>query len=351
MIFSILTPTRNRPDKCQRFINSIKRSTKLHGRVELFFYVDSDDPSLETYVMTEAMYQEDFLRVKFLVGEPKSVSKSWNDIAKLSMGDYLIMGNDDLEYDTIGWDQKLEETLGRLKDPYYCSWVNDDINGARHCAFPIISREWYDTLGYFAPGIFNFGYNDTWVFDIAKRINRTNYIGDILVRHRHFTKDSNENDDTYARNRTQEKGNLYRIDKGIFENEEKTRDLHAKKIEAKIKEFHMKKLSATKIMYPDNHRYIHLNHLKPEWAATTHKLKEDPTEEMERKLRELYLSIGRVGMEYPILVAEDKRILRGNQRFYFAKDHGYDAISCYVIKDGDIDKWIQRTYIDENDWA
>ena len=43
MIFSILTPTRNRPDKVQRFITSIKRTTKQHGRVELFFYVDNDD--------------------------------------------------------------------------------------------------------------------------------------------------------------------------------------------------------------------------------------------------------------------------------------------------------------------
>ena len=72
---------------------------------------------------------------------------------------------------------------------------------------------------------------------------------------------------------------------------------------------------------------------------------------MERKLEHLYDSVRNNGMDYPILVAEDQRILRGNQRFHFAKDHGYQAISCYVIKDADIDKWIQRTYIDEDDWA
>tara|TARA_R100000908_G_C3741512_1_gene137916 strand:+ start:557 stop:1270 length:714 start_codon:yes stop_codon:yes gene_type:complete len=235
MIFSILTPTRNRPDKVQRFITSIKRTTKQHGRVELFFYVDNDDPCLEEYVMIEAMYQEDFLRVKFLIGEPKSVSKSWNDLAKMCMGDYMIMGNDDLQYETMSWDNLLESNLNYLPDPYWCSWVNDDINGPKHCAFPIISREWYETLGYFAPGVFNFGYNDTWVFDIAKRINRTNYIGNILVRHRHFSKDSNEMDDTYARNRTQDKGNLYRLDKKIFDDEADTREDHAQKIMERIK--------------------------------------------------------------------------------------------------------------------
>ena len=49
MIFSILTPTRNRPEKCERFIQSIKRTTREHGRVELLFYIDNDDPSMGKY--------------------------------------------------------------------------------------------------------------------------------------------------------------------------------------------------------------------------------------------------------------------------------------------------------------
>ena len=43
---------------------------------------------------------------------PMSVSKSWNEIAKLSLGDILIMGNDDQEYQTQYWDTTLE---GRSK--------------------------------------------------------------------------------------------------------------------------------------------------------------------------------------------------------------------------------------------
>ena len=44
---SILTPTRNRPNNCQRFIKSIYNTAKNRGNIELFFYVDNDDPSLE----------------------------------------------------------------------------------------------------------------------------------------------------------------------------------------------------------------------------------------------------------------------------------------------------------------
>ena len=85
-----------------------------------------------------------------------SVSKSWNEIAKLSLGDILIMGNDDQEYQTQYWDTTLEGEVNKYPDDIYCAWFEDKINGSKHCAFPIISRKWYDTVGYFAPIVFNF---------------------------------------------------------------------------------------------------------------------------------------------------------------------------------------------------
>ena len=350
MIFSILTPTRNRPEKCERFIQSIKRTTREHGRVELLFYIDNDDPSMGKYRKIEEVYTTNFLRIKMLEGPAKSVSKSWNDIAAISNGDYLIMGNDDLVYASDGWDNKLEEHLSKLDDPYYMCWVNDNINGNKHCAFPIISREWYETVDYFAPGVFHFGYNDTWVFDIAKRISRHKYFSDILVEHRHFSHHPSERDDTTDRNRTQEKGNLYKKDLSIFNQTTAIRQRDAEKLQKAIKEYHAKKLSATNIEYINDHRFLWLNNLKAEWQGSQHKLKDNPTPQQEEKLKNLYLSIARKGMNSPILVAEDMRILRGNQRYWYAKDHGYQCISAYVIKDADIDKWIQRTYIDEVDW-
>ena len=350
MIFSILTPTRNRPEKCQRFVESIKRTTREHGRIELLFYIDNDDPSMGKYRKIEEVYTTDFLRIKMFEGPAKSVSKSWNDIAAISNGDYMIMGNDDLVYDTVSWDQKLERHLVNLEDPYHMCWVNDDINGNRHCAFPIISKEWYKTVDYFTPGVFHFGYNDTWVYDVAKRIGRHKYFGDILVKHLHFSHNPSERDDTTERNRTQEKGNLYKKDLVIFNQTATIRQRDAEKIQHAIKQYHAKKLCATKIEYINEHRFLWLNDLKAEWQGSQHKLKDNPTPRQEEKLKQLYMSIARKGMSSPILVAEDMRILRGNQRYWYAKDHGYQCISAYVIEDADIDKWIQRTYIDEVNW-
>ena len=46
---SILTPTRNRPNNCERFIKSINATASNHERIELLFYVDDNDPALEQY--------------------------------------------------------------------------------------------------------------------------------------------------------------------------------------------------------------------------------------------------------------------------------------------------------------
>ena len=227
---SILTPTRNRPNNCDRFIKSLYETTQYTGTLELLFYVDSDDPAKDIYKEIEERWQNNFWRIEFVIGEPMSVSKSWNIIAEKSLGDIMIMGNDDLVYKTIRWDTKLLSRLIELNDPYVLTWFEDGINGNRHCAFPVISREWYETLGYFSPGIFNFGYNDTWVYDIAKRVGKLNFMGDILVEHLHFSAGKSNMDDTYARNRSQEKGNLYRKDREIYERTVEDRIIAAEKI-------------------------------------------------------------------------------------------------------------------------
>ena len=49
MKISILTPTRNRPNNCERFIKSIYSTCSERKNIELLFYIDNDDPALETY--------------------------------------------------------------------------------------------------------------------------------------------------------------------------------------------------------------------------------------------------------------------------------------------------------------
>ena len=194
-VISILTPTRNRVSRLNDFIMSVYQHTRKKGRVEMLMYVDDDDPSKQQYKEYSKHCQTEFadmLNIHFVFGEAKSVSKSWNDLYAKSVGDILIMGND-------------------------CMWMDDMINDDRHCAFPIVSRKWCETLGYFTPGVFEFGYNDTWVYDIAKRIGRCKWIGNVVAEHMHFSQSKSQTDDTYRRNRVGDRGNLYALDGQIFD--------------------------------------------------------------------------------------------------------------------------------------
>lgn len=359
MKISILTPTRNRPNNCERFIKSIYSTCSERKNIELLFYIDNDDPALETYRSLHTHCQEeykDFATVKFVVGEPISVSKSWNEIAELSTGDVMIMGNDDLIYRTDGWDNILEKELekfrnGEFEDDIFVAWFDDKINWDRHCAFPIVSRTWYDLLGKFTPGVFNFGYNDTWIFEVGKMLGRLHFIPSVVVEHLHFSKGA-PMDDTYARNRTQEKGNLYARDKVLFEKTRQGRQKDRDVLHKHMQITSMTKLEAKEIN-PDlefSHRLMVVSELKKEWAATSHKLKEDPLPEQTEQYKKLCKSIDKNGMTHPIIVDENLRVLRGNQRVWYCIDNGILAISAYHIKDSDIDRYIQATYIYKDDY-
>ena len=221
-VISILTPTRHRPNRLSEFIMSVYQHTDVKNRVEMLMYVDVDDPTKDQYLDFFEHCQtefKDFLRIHFVFGAPKSVSQSWNELYIRSVGDIIIMGNDDMIYRTPSWDRIVELESNAYEDDIYCMWMDDRINRENHCAFPIVSRKWCETLGYFTPGVFHFGYNDTWVFDIARRIDRCRFLAGVIGEHMHFTQGKAPTDETYQRNRTQG-SNYYQMDKVIFESPE-----------------------------------------------------------------------------------------------------------------------------------
>ena len=244
---AILTPTRARPGRLDTFIQSVYQTATNPERVFCYNYIDNDDPRQKAY---EDYTDKQPNNSTNIIGKPQSVSVSWNVLAESAIDDLdssiddeyagetiLIMGNDDLIYRTRGWDTNVEEESKKFPDDIYCMWMEDLINGEKHCAFPIVSKKWYTTLGYFTPGVFNFGYNDTWVFDVAKKVGRTHFIPNAVNEHMHFTTGKSGMDDTYNRNRTQERGNLYEKDKIIFEDTESKRQADADKLIDVIKNY------------------------------------------------------------------------------------------------------------------
>ena len=186
---SLLCPTRERPALAARYAQSVSNTALYPERCEVLFYVDNDDPKLENYIQIFDTVRESssLARVGLITGPRKSVSISWNDLASQSEGDILIMGNDDVVFITKGWDVRLEQEAAKYEDDIYCLFFQDtEHNNPTFCAFPMVSRKWYETLGYFTPGVFNFQYCDTWISDLAERIKRKRKISDVTMEHRHW---------------------------------------------------------------------------------------------------------------------------------------------------------------------
>lgn len=196
--FSILCPTRGRPDMAVQFIESFYTHAAYPEMVEILLYIDFDDPLLSEYIKKTSGMSS-----KIMVGASKGVGKAWNALAKSSTGQYLMMGNDDLVCETWGWDKLLLQKFVRYPDGIFLAYTNDGINknGAK-CCFPIVGRNWYEKLGMFVPECYKFFYHDTALHDIAKQIehNRILYFPDIMFRHKHAG-DIRPTDPTHIRNR------------------------------------------------------------------------------------------------------------------------------------------------------
>ena len=202
---SLLCPTRGRPDRVHTMLESIIITTDNPEYVEVLYYIDNDDNTKEGYLETidnlVKKHDVHFKKAEPYIGEPISISKSWNILAERCSGDVLVMANDDEVWITKGWDSRLNEEIEKFPDDIYCIYFDDGGNHGKICCFPMVSRTWYETLGYFTPGIFKFIFNDTWIEYIARAIGRLHYIPDVLIEHRHFSFGKSEFDETYKKHR------------------------------------------------------------------------------------------------------------------------------------------------------
>jgi len=235
-MLSILVPSRERPELLNRFLKSVD-DTILEA-VEILVFVDHDEPRLEEYEFCIHNWRGK-LRVELFTAKGiTTVGQAWNFLYKRSIGDFLMMGNDDLVCITQGWDAIVKKNLVESYDDAIClAWTND-LSGQSHthCAFPIVHRTWVETLGYFTTAHFHFLLNDTWIFDIAKKLDRLCYLPDVKIEHRHFAFQKAKYDNTYKKHRVGEDAKeKRRYDFKVYKELEYRREEDAQKLYDYIK--------------------------------------------------------------------------------------------------------------------
>lgn len=194
---SLLLPTRGRPALVRRFFDSVIRNTRDLSRVEAVLYVDDDD--VESHALLKPG-----INGRTIVGPRASMGRYNTTCYEESVGDVIVLVNDDMVIGTKGWDDKLIELDNSVADKIYLAYGNDLLKGGKLCTFPILSRRTCELLGDPYPLEYEGAFIDYHLFDVFKRLEKAGYsrifyLKDLIFEHLHYRTGKAAKDATYVR--------------------------------------------------------------------------------------------------------------------------------------------------------
>jgi hypothetical protein len=197
---AVMTPTRQRAAQCLNHVQSIITRAFDKENLIIHIWLDENDPELDDYktYLREGPYAE---WIATHIGPQQPLGKCWNHMALMDKkSEIFFMGNDDWFMQTHGWDQIVRQwdAMPPYNDGIYVFYPHDNNDGK--CTFPIVSKKWIETTGYFVPEIFEFLANDTYLEKVGRMLDRLSLIS-VEIDHRHFAFGKAEYDQTYKQHR------------------------------------------------------------------------------------------------------------------------------------------------------
>ncbi len=190
---SILLPTRARFDMVISSINSLFNTCSDENNFEILLGLDNDD--IETSQKLADSLKEKY-NVKFFFFERqyyRGLHNYYNELCLKSLGDSLLLWNDDAIMKSLNWDLEIINNHKEFKvlnpkvDTMEDYWKNVGV------LFPIIPKKWIEITGQMScvPAC------DSWIDVISKRLNILIPIESIIISHERADITGNNNDVTY----------------------------------------------------------------------------------------------------------------------------------------------------------
>lgn len=187
MRFSLLIPTRGRPDGLTKCVESALDTADDPAQVDIWCYRDDDDES----------YNDLDLPVAWVTGPRITLSRTWNVLDAASGGDIVCHCGDDIIFQSNGWDSAVRGAFSQYADRIAFVYGRDGAQDAELGTHGFVSRQWIDAVGYFCPPLFSHDYNDTWLNVVAEVVGRRVFLPDVLMEHMHWLWGKSDHDQTY----------------------------------------------------------------------------------------------------------------------------------------------------------
>lgn len=185
-------PTRGRPELCRRMLDSFFAT--IWGDTHLCIYVDCFDPMKSDY--ERVFYRSEWPpRFEFQFGPRVRVPDVYNSAAlacSSPKAPYFIDVNDDHDFITPGWDQKLIAELESHGGIGMAYGACDNLPTAA-----VVSRKCIEALGYWMYPKCKHQFVDTINAEIYREAGMLYHRPDVVIEHRHPIYNKGQWDETY----------------------------------------------------------------------------------------------------------------------------------------------------------
>jgi len=190
---SVLLPSRGRPQLAERSIDTLIDTASSVEGIEFLVALDYDDQKSIDHFKNIVTPKFDKLNINMIVfgfsrlGYGK-LNEYFNNLAKKSLGKWMLAWNDDAIMTSKNWDLEIEKYDGQFK----ILGLNDNHGGHPYAIFPVIPREWLILFDDLSP----FSAIDAWVSQVAYMTDCIEKISP-SVMHDRFDLTGNNKDKTY----------------------------------------------------------------------------------------------------------------------------------------------------------